>query len=259
LIDTDGAAIGQVNALSVSFVGGYGFGHPSRVTATTRLGDGEVIDIQREVDLGGPVHSKGVLILGAFLASRYSRERPHSLSASLAFEQTYGEVEGDSASVAELCALLSSLANVPLRQSIAVTGSVNQRGEVQPVGGVNEKIEGFFDVCAARGLTGTQGVLIPAANVPHLMLKRQVTEAAAAGRFHVYACRSIDAAIELLAGLPAGVADDQGDYPADSFNLLVAQRLSELALLRQAYAQMNVTVKTVRKVERKPPPAPAKR
>jgi predicted ATP-dependent protease len=250
LIDTDGAKVGQINGLSVSFVGRYGFGHPSRITATSRVGNGEVIDIQREVELGGAIHSKGVLILAAFLASRFSRDRPHSLSASLVFEQTYGEVEGDSASVAELCALLSSLANVPLKQSVAVTGSVNQHGVVQPVGGINEKIEGFFDICDARGLTGSQGVLIPAANASHLMLKRKVVDAAAVGRFHIYTCQTVDEAIKLLSGITAGAQDERGEYLPDSVNGRVAARLEEFSLLRRHYAQMGVTVKTVRKPRR---------
>ena len=255
MIDTDGAKLGQVNGLSVSFVGAYGFGHPTRITATTRLGDGEVTDIQREVDLGGPIHSKGVLILSSFLASRYSGDRPHSLAASLVFEQTYGEVEGDSASVAELCALLSSLSGLPLRQDLAVTGSVNQHGEVQPVGGVNEKVEGFFDICQARGLTGNQGVLIPAANASHIMLKRQVREAAAAGKFRIYAVASIDEAIELLTGTSAGAADADGNFPEGSVNFLVAARLLELTLVRQAYANKGAKVKTIRRgPKRQAPP-----
>jgi predicted ATP-dependent protease len=260
MIATTGEAVGQVNALSVSSAGGYAFGHPSRVTATTRLGDGELIDVQREVDLGGPSHTKGVLILSSFLAQRYSSERPHSLTASLAFEQTYGEVDGDSASVAELCALLSSLANLPIRQSFAITGSVNQRGEVQPIGGVNDKIEGFFDLCAARGLDGTQGVVIPAANAPHLMLKSAVTEAAANSRFHVYAVRTVDEAIALLTGVEAGELNGHGDYPKGSVNSRVMARLNDLAVLRQAVGQPVITIKTVRKTEKKPaaPPAPRK-
>jgi lon-related putative ATP-dependent protease len=256
LIDTDGEKIGQVNGLSVSFVGRYGFAFPTRITATTRLGDGEVIDIQREVELSGPIHSKGVMILSAFLASRYSSDRPHSLSASLAFEQTYGPVEGDSASVAELAALLSSLGGFALKQSLAVTGSVNQYGVVQPIGGVNEKIEGFFDICNARGLTGAQGVLIPAANTKHLMLREDVVDAARAGQFHVYTVETIDQAIALLSGLPAGEPDEAGNYPEASANFMAAARLLELSLIRQAYASMTVKVKKVR--EPSPPAEPRK-
>jgi len=257
LIDTSGATTGQVNGLSVSSIGGYSFGHPTRITATSRLGDGEVVDIQREVEMGGPIHSKGVLILSSFLASRYSGDRPNSLSASLVFEQTYGEVEGDSASVAELCALLSSLAELPVQQSLAVTGSVNQHGQVQPVGGLNEKIEGFFEICSARGLTGTQGVIIPSTNLAHLMLKTQVRDAAAAGRFHIYAVQTIDQAIELLTQTPAGSKDAQGTYPEGSVNFRVAARLLEFSILRQAYAGMAVKVKMVTKAGKKPRPPTA--
>jgi lon-related putative ATP-dependent protease len=255
LIDTDAERIGQVNGLSVSFTGNYAFAFPTRITANTRLGDGEVIDIQREVELSGPIHSKGVMILASFLASRYSSDRPHSLSASLVFEQTYGEVEGDSASVAELCALLSSLGDFPLKQSLAVTGSVNQHGQVQPIGSVNEKIEGFFGVCKARRLTGSQGVIIPTANMNHLMLRNEVVDAVAAGQFHVYAVESIDQAAALLSGLPAGEEDADGNFPEGSVNFRVAARLVELSLMRQAYASMSVKVQRVRG-HRKPEPKP---
>jgi len=203
-----------------------------------------------------------VMILSAFLASRYSSDRPHSLSASLAFEQTYGPVEGDSASVAELAALLSSLGGFALRQSLAVTGSVNQYGVVQPIGGVNEKIEGFFDICHARGLTGAQGVLIPAANAKHLMLREDVVDAARAGQFHVYTVETIDQAIALLSGLPAGEPDEAGNYPEASANFMAAARLLELSLIRQAYASMTVKVKKVREptppAEPRKPPIPKK-
>jgi predicted ATP-dependent protease len=175
LIDTHGSHVGQVNGLSVLDLGNFSFGRPSRITATVRLGKGEVVDLEREVELGGPIHSKGVLILASLLAARYAQEHPLSLSASVVFEQSYGMVEGDSASVAEFCALLSALSRIPIRQSLAVTGSVNQHGQVQAIGGVNQKIEGFFDVCQRRGLTGEQGVLIPASNVPHLMLRHDVS------------------------------------------------------------------------------------
>ncbi|NLE45297.1 MAG: AAA family ATPase, partial [Chloroflexi bacterium] len=194
-IDTTGAHVGQVNALSVISLGEFSFGRPSRITARVRVGKGQVADIEREVELGGPLHSKGVLILTSFLGARYAAERPFSLSASLVFEQSYGGVDGDSASLAELCALLSALANVPIRQSWAMTGSVNQFGRAQPIGGVNQKIEGFFDVCLARGLTGEQGVIIPMANVKHLMLREDVVEAARAGKFHIYAVQSVDEAM----------------------------------------------------------------
>jgi lon-related putative ATP-dependent protease len=233
MIDSDGEKIGQVNGLSVYVLGEHAFGEPTRITATTRVGDGQIIDVQREVELGGAIHSKGVLILSAFLAARFSTREPHALSASLVFEQTYGTVEGDSASVAELVALMSSLAEVPVRQALAVTGSVNQLGQVQAIGGVNEKIEGFFDICRARGLTGRQGVIIPAANVEHLMLRSDVVAAVAAGHFQVWAVQEVDEVIELLTGLPAGVRDAGGAWPADSINGRIARRLKALTRLRQ--------------------------
>jgi len=233
LIDTGGARSGQVNGLSVMQLGDHAFAAPSRITATTRLGEGKVIDVQREVELGGAIHSKGVLILSSFLASRFSMNRPLSLSASLVFEQTYAMVDGDSASLAELCALMSSLADAPIQQCLAVTGSVNQLGEVQAIGGVNEKIEGYFDICTARGLTGEHGVLIPSSNVEHLMLRSDVVQAVAAERFHVYAVHNVDEAVEILTGTPAGAADGTtGAYPADSVNGRVAKRLREFAAVR---------------------------
>ena len=229
LIDTDGEAVGQVNGLSVLQLGEFAFGKPSRITARVRLGRGEVLDIEREVEMGGPLHSKGVLILSGFLGARFARRQPLALSASLVFEQSYGGVDGDSASSTELYALLSALSGLPIRQSLAVTGSVNQHGQVQAIGGVNEKIEGFFDICAARGLTGRQGVLIPSANVKHLMLRRDVVEAAARGDFHVYPVETIDQGIELLTGVPAGEPDDQGSFPADTVNGLAQATLLEFA------------------------------
>jgi len=230
MIATEGARSGQINGLSVYESGGERFGMPTRITATTRLGNGQVVDVQRETALGGPVHAKGVLILSSFLASRYSRLRPHAIAASLVFEQTYGLVEGDSASLAELCALLSSIADLPIRQCFAVTGSVNQFGDVQAIGGVNEKIEGYFDVCAARGLDGSHGVIVPQANVAHLMLREDVVAAVGAGRFRVYAVRTVDEAIELLTGAPAGVPERPA---ADTVNGRIARRLREFAQRRQ--------------------------
>ena len=237
LIATAGEASGQINGLSVIELGGYTFGVPHRITARVRLGEGDVIDIEREVDLGGPLHSKGVLILAGFIGAHYAPDLPLSLTASLVFEQSYGQVEGDSASSAELCALLSAVAGAPIKQSLAVTGSVNQYGEIQAIGGVNEKIEGFFDVCVARGLSGEQGVLIPASNVPQLMLRSDVVEAAAQGRFHIYSVATVDQAMSLLTGLPAGQADEDGDYPPDTLNGKVQSRLRELAHLRQSYSE----------------------
>ncbi len=235
LIDTAGERTGQVNGLSVVLLGDFMFGHPNRITARVRLGKGEVLDIQREIELGGPIHSKGVLILAGFLGARYAAGRPLSLSASVVFEQTYGEVEGDSASSAELYALLSALAEAPVKQSLAVTGSVNQHGEIQAIGGVNEKIEGFFDVCRARGLTGDQGVLIPAANVKHLMLRHDLVEACAQGKFHVYPVHTVDEGIELLTGIPAGERDDQGLFPDNTINQRVEVKLLVLAEQARAF------------------------
>lgn len=233
LIETQDQVIGQINGLSVIELGDFAFGQPSRITATTRLGDGKVIDIERETKLGGAIHSKGVLILSGFVSSRYARKEPFSLSASLVFEQSYGTVEGDSASLAELCAMLSSLAGLAIRQSLAVTGSVNQHGQVQPIGGVNEKIEGFFDVCKNRGLTGEQGVLIPAANVKHLMLREDVVEAVKQQQFSVYALASVDQALELLTGTVSGERDENGEFPEDSVNGKVERQLCEFAKIQQ--------------------------
>jgi len=235
MIATDGATVGQVNGLSVFALGGHAFAKPTRITASTRVGDGEVIDVQREIKLGGPIHSKGVMILASFLAWRFSANRPHSLRASLVFEQTYGEVEGDSASAAELCALLSSLSGAPIKQSIAITGSVNQHGELQAIGAVNEKIEGFFDICSARGLDGEHGVVIPQSNVKHLMLREDVVEAAAAGKFRVYAAATIDEAIELLTGTQAGEREPPGEFSEGSINARVNARLREFSATRQAF------------------------
>jgi predicted ATP-dependent protease len=187
------------------------------------------------VKLGGPIHTKGVLILSAFLSGRFAVDRPLSLSASLVFEQSYGGVDGDSASAAELYTLLSAIAEAPVRQSLAITGSVNQHGEVQAIGGVNEKIEGFFDVCNARGLTGEQGVIIPESNVKHLMLRPDVVDAVAGGRFHVWSIATIDDGVELLLGLPAGTPDPDGTYPAGTLNHRVAARLAAMAERRQAF------------------------
>ncbi len=236
-IDTSGERVGQINGLSVLSVGNFAFGQPSRITATVHIGEGHVIDIEREVELGGPIHSKGVLILSSFMASRYAQNHPLSLSAGLVFEQSYGGVDGDSASLAELCALLSALSGEPIRQSFAMTGSVNQHGQVQPIGGVNEKVEGFFDVCVARGLTGDQGVLIPASNVKHLMLRHDVVQACAEGRFRLFAVETVDQAIELLTGTSAGTEDADGHYPEDSINGRVQARLTEMSLIRQTFAE----------------------
>ena len=236
LIDTSGQKTGQVNGLSVLDLGTFMFGRPSRITARARMGDDDVVDIEREVELGGPIHSKGVFILSALLGARYLPDRPLALSASLVFEQSYGEIEGDSASSAEFYALLSALADTPVQQSLAVTGSVNQQGEIQPIGGVNEKIEGFFDVCNMRGLTGDQGVIIPATNVTHLMLREDVREAVNAGKFAIHAIDSVDDGIELLTGLPAGQRDEHGLFPDGSLNRRVEDTLTRYSMAMQAYA-----------------------
>ena len=238
MIDTQGQVVGQVNGLAVWPFGDFYFGRPNRITARVRMGSGEVVDIEREVALGGPLHSKGVLILSGFLAGRYARKMPLSLAASLVFEQSYGGTEGDSASSAELYALLSAIADVPIRQGLAVTGSVNQLGLVQAIGAVNEKIEGFFDICRQRGLSGEQGVLVPAANVEHLMLRGDVRQAVEDGKFHIYAVSTIDEGIELLTGMSAGTTDAAGRYPADTINGRVQAVLEEFAQLRRQFAPM---------------------
>jgi lon-related putative ATP-dependent protease len=237
LIDTEGEKVGQINALAVLSLGNYMFGRPNRISARVRMGKGEVIDIERQVDLGGPLHSKGVMILASYLGSNYAVERPLALSASLVFEQSYGGVDGDSASSAELYALLSALAEVPIKQSLAVTGSVNQHGDVQAIGGVNEKIEGFFDVCHARGLTGEQGVLIPESNVKHLMLREDVVQAVKDGRFHIYAVESIAGGIELLTGVPAGEMDEEGNYPEGSIGRRIVERIEKIAKKQREYSR----------------------
>jgi lon-related putative ATP-dependent protease len=237
LIATEGTHIGQINGLSVLELGGFSFGHPTRITCQVRPGTGKVVDIEREVELGGPLHSKGVLILSGFLAGRYALDTPMSLFASLVFEQSYGGVEGDSASSAELYALLSALADVPLRQDLAVTGSVNQHGEIQAIGGVNEKIEGFFDICDKRRLTGSQGVLIPQANVQHLMLRREVIDACTAGQFAIFLVSTINEGIALLTGLPAGERAADGTYPPNSINRRVEDRLRAFANIRRSFGR----------------------
>lgn len=229
LIDTEGAVVGQVNGLSVYDMGQFMFGKPARITARTAMGRAGVINIEREADLSGPTHNKGVLILGGYLRGKYATKKPLSLSASLAFEQSYGGVDGDSASSTEVYAILSSLSGLPLRQDLAVTGSLNQKGEIQPIGGVNEKIEGFFDVCKARGLTGTQGVLIPHQNAQNLMLRSDVVAAVREGKFHVYPVRRIDEGIEILTGVEAGPAREDGSYEEETVHGLVDRELQRLA------------------------------
>jgi lon-related putative ATP-dependent protease len=229
MISTEGFQVGQINGLSVVQLGDFAFGFPSRITASVRRGKGDVINIEREVELSGPIHSKGVLILAGFLGQRFGSEQKLALSASLVFEQSYSGVEGDSASSAELYALLSALSGVPINQSLAVTGSVNQHGLVQAIGGVNEKIEGYFDICRARGLSGDQGVMIPETNTKHLMLRKDVRDAVEAGKFNIYPIEKIDQGIELLTGIPMGEPDDEGKYPADTISGRVQSRLEQLA------------------------------
>jgi lon-related putative ATP-dependent protease len=238
LISTEGTTIGQVNGLSVLQLGDFSFGAPNRITARVSLGKGDVLNIEREVNLSGPIHSKGVLILAGFLRGRFATEKPFSLSASLVFEQSYSGVEGDSASSAELYALLSAITEVPLKQSLAVTGSIDQYGQMQAIGGVNEKIEGFFDICKARELNGEQGVLIPAANVKHLMLRQEVIDAVTAGKFHVYPVSHVDEGIEILTGVQAGKVDEQGNYSPETINGKVQARLAKLAEKREAAAKI---------------------
>ena len=237
MIDAEGEVVGQVNGLLVYALGDITFGRPSRITAKTFLGRGGVINIERESQLSGPIHSKGVMILSGYLGSRYAQDKPLSLSASLCFEQSYEGVEGDSASSSELYAILSSLADLPLKQGVAVTGSVNQTGEIQPIGGVNQKIEGFFKVCQAKGLNGDQGVLIPHQNLRNLMLREEVVEAVRQGQFHIYSARTIDEGIEILTGVPAGERQEDGTYPEHTVNYLVDKRLEEMARrLKSFYA-----------------------
>jgi ATP-dependent Lon protease len=229
MIDTDGRVVGQVNGLAVYDMGQFMFGKPSRITARTAMGRAGVINIEREADMSGSTHNKGVLILGGYLRGKYAQNKPFALSASVAFEQSYSGVDGDSASSTEVYAILSSLSQVPLRQDVAVTGSLNQKGEIQPIGGVNEKIEGFFDVCKAKGLTGTQGVLIPHQNVQDLMLRRDVVKAVAQGKFHVYPVATIDEGIEVLTGVEAGRSKEDGAFEEGTLNDLVDKELQRLA------------------------------
>jgi predicted ATP-dependent protease len=230
-IDVTGAKPGQVNGLAVYETGEYAFGIPTRITAKTGVGSAGIINIEREAQLSGPTHDKGVYILSGYLRHKFARRQPLIFSASICFEQSYGGVDGDSASSTEVYALLSDLSGLPIRQDLAVTGSVNQQGEVQPIGGVNWKVEGFFEACRARGLTGQQGVIIPKSNLPELMLRRDVVAAVEDGRFHLYAVSTIDEGIELLTGVTAGTPDAKGNYPADTVNGRVMKRLTELVEL----------------------------
>jgi len=236
-IDTEGSQVGQVNGLSVIMLGDFAFGRPSRISARVQMGKGQVIDIEREAKLSGPIHSKGVLILSGFLGARYALDRPLSLNASLVFEQSYGGVEGDSASSAELYALISAISGIPVRQGFAVTGSVDQYGRIQAIGGVNEKIEGFYDVCRKKGLTGRQGVLIPATNVKHLMLRKDVVDAIREERFHVFPVETVDQGIELLTGMRAGEPDGENRFPDDTVNGSVQAKLRKFSENMQKFAK----------------------
>ncbi len=229
MVDVRGSVTAQVNGLAVYDIGDFSFGKPSRITARVYLGKAGVIDIEREAKLSGRIYNKGVLILSGYLGGTFAEDKPLSLTASLAFEQSYGEVEGDSASAAELIALLSGIAEAPVRQNIAITGSINQRGEIQPIGGVNEKIEGFYAVCKNRGFTGDQGVIIPELNVKNLMLKKEVVEAVKEGKFRVYAVKTVNDALEILTGLPAGERRTDWTYPEGTVNFLVDRRLREMS------------------------------
>lgn len=246
MINVSGSVVGQINALSYLSLGGYQFGLPSRITARTRIGKGEIIDIQRKVELGGPIHSKGVMILSAYLGSTYASDLPLSLSASLVFEQSYGMVEGDSASSTELYALLSSLSDLPIKQNIAVTGSVNQFGEIQPIGGVNEKIEGFFDICMRQDPEASYGVVIPESNIKHLMLKTEVLEAVKHKKFSVYAVKTVDEGISILTGVQAGKADKKGKFPPSSVNARVVKRLEELTEVLKQYQHSKQAPKIIK-------------
>ncbi|HDN79541.1 MAG TPA: Lon protease family protein, partial [Chloroflexi bacterium] len=229
LIDTEGEVVGQVNGLSVVSLGDFTFGKPTRITATIGVGKEGIVDIERETKLGGPIHTKGVLILTGYLIQKYAQDKPLTLAARLVFEQSYEGVEGDSASAAEVFALLSALSGLPIKQGIAVTGSLDQKGRIQAIGGVNEKIEGFFEICKAKGLNGEQGVIIPRSNLRHLMLKEEVVEAVKEGKFHIYAIETVDEGIEILTGVKAGKRLEDGAFEKDSVNYLVDKRLRELS------------------------------
>lgn len=229
LIDTSGFQVGQINGLTVMTIGDYTFGKPAKITANTYTGKSGVINVEREVELSGSSHSKGVLILTGYLGEMFAQDIPLSLTASICFEQLYNGVDGDSASSTELYAILSSLSGVPINQAIAVTGSVNQKGDIQPIGGVNDKIEGFFQICKMRGLDGNHGVMIPIQNVKNLNLSDEVVQAVKEGKFHVYAVNNIEEGIEVLTGVPAGRKDKTGAFPAGSINYLVYEKLKKYA------------------------------
>jgi len=227
-VDVTGERVGQVNGLAVIDLGDYAFGRPTRITANVFTGKDGVVNIEREAELSGKTHTKGIMILKGYLGDRFARKRPLSLSASITFEQSYTTIDGDSASAAELLALISALSGVPVKQGIAITGSVDQKGRIQPVGGINEKIEGHFRVCEALGLDGTQGVIIPVGNVDNLMLPEDVVKAVEEGRFHIWAVERVEEVVELATGVPAGVPDEEGNYPEGTVYHRVLQRLEEI-------------------------------
>jgi predicted ATP-dependent protease len=233
LIQTSGFTTGQINGLTVMSIGNYSFGKPVKITANTYTGKSGIINVEREVELSGSSHSKGVLILSGYLGEMFAQDIPLSLTASVCFEQLYSGVDGDSASSTELYAILSSLAGIPINQAIAVTGSVNQKGEIQPIGGVNDKIEGFFQICKMRGLDGTHGVMIPKQNIRNLNLSDEIVQAVKEGKFHIYAISTIEEGIEILTGVPAGKKDSQGHFPAGSVNALAYEKLKKYAQISQ--------------------------
>jgi len=237
LMDTKGSKVGQINGLVVYNFSRFSFGKPARITAQARIGNGEFVNIERETNMSGPIHTKGVLILQSLIANRFAKNSPLSLSASIVFEQSYGGVDGDSASSTEYYCLLSAIANIPIKQNIAVTGSINQFGDIQPIGGVNEKIEGFFDVCKHRGLTGDQGVIIPRTNIGNLMLREDVINAVSEGKFHIYAIDNVDDGIEILTGVKAGKPNAKGEFPKGTINWQVKQSLDKFYELYAQYAK----------------------
>ena len=230
IISTDGSKVGQINGLTIAITGDFSFGQPVRITANTFIGKNGVVNIEREISLSGTSHSKGVYILSAYIGEKYAQEVPLSLTASICFEQLYNGVDGDSASSTELYAILSSLAGVPIKQSLAVTGSVNQKGEIQPIGGVTDKIEGFFRVCKNKGLNKENGVLIPFQNVKNLTLSDEVIQAVKDGDFHIYPISTIDEGIEILTGMKAGTLNEDGKYEKDTINYLVSEKLKDYAM-----------------------------
>jgi len=251
LVSTTGKTVGQINGLSVYNLGEYQFGRPTRITVNTSLGKEGIINIEREADLSGPIHNKGVLVLTGYLRQMFAQDKPLAMSASISFEQSYSGVDGDSASSTEIYAILSSIADIPIRQDLAVTGSVNQKGEIQPIGGVNEKIEGFYEVCKGRRLTGHQGVIIPHQNVSDLMLRPDVNEAVKEGKFHIYPVTTIDEGIEILTGLPAGTRRAKGKYPKNTVMGMVDEKLHQMALALQNYGRLQSNNDTAKKSPRK--------